>query len=236
MRRSWIHKRSLPSDAMGEDGHRIATAAAPGPALALLASVLLALSVTACGGSALGPGTTVERRDIPLHPGVAFKPEAPARRLHADADHDNDPGTPDIDAPGDQLNFTGRPAKGAERAAITALVRRFYAAALAENGTRACSLLYSPLAEAAVEDYTPPAGPEYLRGARDCEQVTAGIFRYYRPALVAEVPRLRVLKVLVKERAGIVLLGFGALPERKLPVIREGHTWRIDALQDSELS
>lgn len=220
---------------MGGTEHRISRAATPRPALSLLAAGLLALSVAACGGSALGPGTTVERRDIPLHPGVAFKPEAPARRLHADADHDNDPGKPDIDAPGDQLNFPGRPAKGAERATIATLVRRFYAAALAENGTRACSLLYSPLVEAAVEDYTPPAGPEYLRGARDCEQVTAGIFRYYHAALAAEVPRLRVLQVLVKGRAGIVLLGFGGLPERKLPVIREGHTWRIDAPQDSEL-
>ena len=44
-----------------------------------------------------------------------------------------------------------------------------------------------------------------------------------------------VTHILLKGRQGQVQLSFGPLPERKIPVSREGHSWRIAALLDSEL-
>ena len=88
-----------------------------------------------------------------------------------DADKDNDFGSPDLDPREGALGL-GRPAGEPERRAIVTAVERYYQAALAEDGSKACSLLYSSLAEAAAEDYGQPGGPEYLRGDTTCQQIT----------------------------------------------------------------
>jgi hypothetical protein len=154
-----------------------------------------------------------------------------ANYTKVDSDKDNDFGNPDIDRP---LEY-GQPAGEPDRKAIADVVRRYYAAALAGNGVKACSLLYSTLVEGAPEDYAVPGGPSYLQGARTCAAVERLLFRHFHAQLAAEVPKLRVRGVLLKERRAMALLSFAGLPERDIPVTREGHVWRISALLDDEL-
>jgi hypothetical protein len=153
-----------------------------------------------------------------------------------DRDGDNDSsGKSHYDSDDQRTADFGHPASGTERATIAALVRRFYAAAAAGNGEKACSMLYSVFAEAVPEDYgTSPPGPGYAR-ATTCPAVLTRVFAHFREQILSKAPKLQIAQVRVKRREGIVLLSFGALPERLIHVLREGRTWRIQALLDEEL-
>ncbi len=152
-----------------------------------------------------------------------------------DGDKDNDIGAAEDDTNNNlALNF-GQAASTTDRSAITALVKRYYAIALAGNAIKGCSMLFSTLAEAAAEDYGVPGGPEYARGAKNCQQVLSGVFRFYHARLAAEVPKLSVTRVRLKGRQGYAILSFAPFPEREISVDREGHAWKIGAFVDNEL-
>jgi hypothetical protein len=197
--------------------------------LALAAIIALA---GGCGSSS--PSSTSSAASSAATPQATTNASTVNEITTADTDRDNDFGSPDLDPREGALGL-GRPAGGPERMAIVTVIERYYRAALAEDGTEACSLLYSSFAESAAEDYGQPGGPEYLRGDKTCQQITSGIFRHYHGQLAAEVPRLAVAHILLKGRQGEVQLSFGRLPERKIPVSREGRNWRVAALLDSEL-
>lgn len=160
------------------------------------------------------------------------KKPAPTDR---DGDNDSSGGKSRYDSDDQRTADFGHPASSAEGATIAALVRRFYAAAAAGNGEKACSMLYSVFAEAVPEDYgTSPPGPGYARGTT-CPAVLTRVFTHFREQILSKSPKLQITQVRVMGRAGIVLLSFGALPERIIHVLREGQTWRIQALLDEEL-
>ncbi len=153
----------------------------------------------------------------------------------ADADKDNDLGAPDDDRSNNEVLGYGHAAVPSERRAIASLVERYYKAALAEDGANACSMLFSTLAEAVPEDYgQSPPGPTYMHGTT-CPAAVTALFKHYHRQLAIELPRLRVRSVRVDQRHGLVVLNFGALPERQISVEREGRIWRINTLLDSEL-
>lgn len=159
-----------------------------------------------------------------------------AEYARVDRDKDNDAEAPADDKTNAQaLNF-GHEATEPERRAIVALVKRYYAIALAGNGARACTMIYSTLAESVPEDYgsNEPPGPPYMKGAT-CPVVLDGMFKYFHAQLAVEVPLLRVTHVRLLQHQGTALLSFGDLPEREILVKRESHTWRMDALLDREL-
>jgi hypothetical protein len=200
----------------------------------LLAAAALAVAISACGST--DPHEGAGRVASRAHGGISTAPptEPVAAPAAADRDHDGDSGSADID-PANALGFAGRASRAPDRTAITALIKRYYAAALAQDGAKACGLFYSPLVEAAAEDYGVPGGPRYALGAKSCPEVATDVFHHFHAALVAEVPRLRVLRVLVRRRQGAALVGFGPLPERELSLILEGRRWRVSALGDREL-
>lgn len=205
--------------------------------LTLLATSALATSVVACGSTnstdrATGTSTKTSAGSATGGSSVAATDERPVTA--ADGDRDGDFGSPDVDPPSG-LGFSGHPAQASDRAAIIALVKRYYAAALAQDGAGACSLFYSRLVEAAKEDYGEPGGPSYTLGAKNCTEVATDVFHHYHALLAIEVPRLRVLSVLANRREAVALLGFGRLPERELSLIREGRRWRVGVLRDREL-
>lgn len=197
--------------------------------LALSVAVTVALVIAACGDTRTSPSTTSSSS-------AEGSDTAAAYQAKADADKDNDIGAPYDDKNNDRaLNF-GHEAHEPEKRIIAALVKNYYAIALAGNGAKACSMIYSPLAESAAEDYgsSKPPGPPYMKGTT-CTAVLDGLFRHFHAQLTAEVPLLKVTRVRLIEHHGTAILSFGTMPEREILVIREGHVWRMDALLDREL-
>src|SRR5690242_11761264 len=123
--------------------------------LALLLVSLFSLGVGACGGSSAGGGSGSASASATRHP---------AR------DRDDDGDKNDDDA---HVLYWGRAATGADQQAITTLIKRYYAAAAAEDGAQACSLLVPFVAEAVPENYGHQPG---LHG-RSCAVVMSKFFR-----------------------------------------------------------
>ena len=208
--------------------------------LALAGVALLCICITACGGSSKNAdSTTTSTSTKPLaekSPSTVPTETTPATpQTKADADKDNDVGAPYDDKQNNSVLDFGHEANASYTRTVTALIKRYYAAAYAENGARACSLIYSTLAESVPEDYgQSPPGPGYMSGT-SCPAVLTLLFKHFHPQLVIEYPKLRVARVRLVEHHGLAVLSFGSLPERQIPVAREGHTWKVEALLDSEI-
>lgn len=200
--------------------------------LALPASALLAAGLWACGDSSPRAGS------IPHASSSATASDlSPAPLVYkADRDKDNDISTPINDADNNGARNFGHAASAAERRAITTLIKRYYATALAGDGARGCSMIYSTIAESAPEDDSrEPGTPAYMHGAQTCAAVLTALFKHYHAQLAAEVPRLEVTRVRLKEHHGFALLSFGTLPEREISVLREGRVWKLSQIYDVEL-
>jgi hypothetical protein len=125
------------------------------------------------------------------------------------------------------LHF-GQRAAPDEARFVVALVRRYYAAAAAHDGSKACALLYSQLAEAVPKDYGKFPGPPALRGAT-CAVVMSKIFKQ-QPRRLTSTPH--VLQVRARGNQGLVLLRAGRRSERHLLIHREHGVWKVWALFD----
>jgi hypothetical protein len=194
---------------------------------------LLATGVCACGGASGGP-RIISR--VPASTATPASDTASAPNLtKPDADKDNDVGAPDDDT-SNNANLAGSSeASAAERRAIVALIERYYRVALAEEGAKACTMIYSTLAESVPEDYGSFAGPSYMRGTT-CPAVLTLLFKHFHSLLALQLPKLKVARVRLVEHHGTAVLNFGAaLPERQIAVTREGHVWRVGQLLDGEL-
>lgn len=208
--------------------------------LALLAVCLLSGCMVACGGSGKsttsGASTTVSSTKTDATGSTVPTDTTPAHvETKADADKDNDLEAPYDDTNNNStLNF-GHEANSADTRTITALIKRYYTAALAENGAKACSMIYSTLEEAVPEDYgQSPPGPSYMSGTT-CSAVLSLLFKHFHPQITLEYPKLVVARVRLVEHHGYAILHFGTLPERQIDVSREGHTWKIGQVLDSEV-
>jgi hypothetical protein len=209
--------------------------------LALLVVALLSGCIAACGGSGKVPATDSSTTastgtEIATVSTVPTDTTPAPVETKADGDKDNDLGA----AEGDDHNNNstldyGHEANVSDTRTITALVKRYYTAAYTENGAKACSMLYSTLEEAVPEDYgQAPPGPPYMSGTT-CSAVLTLLFKHFHPQLAIEYPKLVVARVRMVEHHAIVILRFGALPERQIGVTREGHTWKMSQLLDAEV-
>jgi hypothetical protein len=177
--------------------------------LVLLTVVALGLGAAACGSTGGATGSA--------------SPHAGKR------DRDNDGDNNDDDA--HILNY-GHAPSAVERAELTSLVRSYYAAAAAENGAKACWMLYPLISETLAEDYGhSPA----LRGTT-CAAVLAKLLKRRHQLLVAQSDTLKVYAVRVKGERALALLTFAVLAEmRQMLERRVGGTWKIAALSDNIL-
>jgi hypothetical protein len=200
--------------------------------LALCAIGLLGVYAGACGGASKGTASHVPSTTTT----IASSTSATSDYTKADSDRDNDGvGGPDGDTNNNGVLDFGHAANASDMRSITTLVQRYYAAAAAEDGAKACSMLYSTLAETVPEDYgTSPPGPAYARGTT-CPAVMTLIFKHAHDKIATKFSKLRVSRVRLKEHRGLAVLTFSGMPEREISVAREGHIWRITALLDSEL-
>ncbi len=236
----------------------------PGRILALLASLLLSMGLLACGENDTRTDPTVHRslrsRAFAVR-GVSA--DAPQAGRHLLGDYDNDDGryvvrgtdgdNDDSTSPPDRDNDSdsnsagrydsddghvadfGHAAPPADRQAIVALVKRYYAAAVAGDGARACSLFFSPLARTYPKDLAEGSTRPYLHGLTRCPEVASRLFEQYHAQLSLDSATLRVTDVRLSGKLGLVVLGFTKLPSRLIEVMREGRRWTMYALLDSEL-
>jgi hypothetical protein len=141
----------------------------------------------------------------------------------------------------DAVRRYGLEAGGGQLRAVSALVRHYYTVAAADNGAGGCSLLARSIARR--HDFTTVVPPEYSQVAtsslfRDssCARVESLLFELSRRTMVAAAkgdPVVTSLRILGQH--GVALLAFKNLPERQLPILREGGAWRVDALLDAEI-
>lgn len=202
--------------------------------LAVLA-VLVSVGLSACGSGGVTAGNTNSKATSNSSTSKnAFAP-APVNRA-VDADHDNDVGAPYDDANNSMALDFGHPASPTDRRVITHLVKRYYAAALASNGRKACSMLYSTLAEAAPEDDSrEPGSPPYMQNDYSCAEVLDDLFKHFHPQLAVELPVLKVTRVRVQDYNAFAFLSFGPLAERRISLSREGPVWKLSQIYDEEL-
>lgn len=201
------------------------------PPLTLLTAALLSICVSACGHTNGGTGSTSHS------PSTAATTSSTQVYTKADSDKDNDIGAPNDDPNNNTTLDYGHAASPADKQAVTGLIKRYYTAAEAGNGTYACSMIVSSLAKATAEDYGHGSGgPTYLSSGKTCPTVMALLFKHFHSQLTAELPKLNVARVRLNGDRGIAILNFGTMPERQISVGLEGHTWKVLALLDSELS
>lgn len=209
----------------------------------LVAIAAISAVVSACGGSSQKAGTTgispqdaaVTQASKDANPATYKYPRAKIE-TKTDADHDQDLGAPQDDVNPEQALGVSRQADAEDTRAVSKLIERYYAVAVAEDGAAGCAMLFPTLDESVPEDFgLSPPGPPYARGTT-CAGVLTLTFRHFHPQLALEVPHLTVARVLVYGRRNAeAVLHFGKLPERAIMVEREGSKWRLGALLDREM-
>jgi hypothetical protein len=151
-----------------------------------------------------------------------------------DGDGDLDGGRDDRYDGDDGIHNFGHAANKTELGAAEILIRSYYTKAIGGKSTQACSLVYRSLAESLPHDLG-QTGPSYLRGVTTCSEFVTRLFRQNRRQLAVYARRLRVADMRVAGTIGLVVLSLGGLPRRKIEVIRENDTWKLDSLIDTEL-
>jgi hypothetical protein len=121
----------------------------------------------------------------------------------------------------------GQPASAADSNQVAALIERYYAAAAAEEGAKACGMLFFVLAESVAEKYHWAPGPRYLNGADSCQAVLTRVFERFHAVL-----RLRpaVTVVRVSGDRARALLRWSELPTGYVEARREGSAWKLSNL------
>jgi hypothetical protein len=225
-------------------------------ALTLLMGALLALGTPACGSkqaksappasstfAALGGGASAQNLPY-LNDGDAEKKNDHdtdnASANHEDGDSDSVEeyeGTYDNNRyhDGDDSGILGwgHAVSAAEEREIAATVKRYYAAAAAEDGARACPMIVSILAGSVREDYGHgSAGPPYLRSGRTCPATMTLLFRHFHRSLKSPVAVTGARTSGEETRA---LLGSRTLPASTIAVRRERGAWKIAKLLGAPL-
>jgi hypothetical protein len=197
------------------------------PTVAFLATILLGVSVLACGGASKYPNSPphVSSNTASASAPASVATNPPSIQSHARSDSDND-----SDNDNDDYRY-GYAASAADKKAVTALVWRYYMAAEAGDGAKACTMIYSIFAEEIPEVHGEPPGPPALRGST-CAAVMSKLFKQHHRQLMADLAKLQVTDVRIRAHHALVLLGFKTVPPRTIRVHRERRVWKIDALLD----
>jgi hypothetical protein len=211
--------------------------------LALLVAALAGLSALGCGGSAgsgrVANSSATTTSDASTSGHSARTPEKATYFKHDDDEvmvsDDNSSVRGGSDDPA-FLAAHGEPARPADWQAIKVLVIRYYAVALASDGTAGCSLLSTGLATSLATSQAQGSRSPPSDGKVTCAAVLSSLFKYQHQRLIAELPTMGVTGVRVKGDSGFALLGFRAMPERQITVEREGGAWKLAVLFDSEVA
>lgn len=194
--------------------------------MALLAAALLSAGASACGGASKDTSSTSRSSSAAT--------VTPGGYLRNDGDKDPDDKDPTDKDPGLDdsalLAIYGGETSRAEMRAVTSVVKLYFAAATAEDGTQACPLLAAGLAaELSTSQSTQSVD-------KACAAPLSLLFKQQHQSLLADdAATMVVTAVHVKGDLGLAVLGFQSVPEAEILLQREGHVWKIDALFDSEM-
>jgi hypothetical protein len=177
--------------------------------LALLAAALLSITTIACGA---GASNEYSKQDGDYD-------------FDDVAGYHSGPTNDDLSL----LATYGHRAPPAEARAVTALVKRYYAASAAGDGATACTLLSASLAGGLASATSQP-----VRGAgTTCAGPMSLLLEHQHAQLAAkEVATMTVIAVHTKGDIGLAVLGFRTTPQSEMILVREGGAWRINALFD----
>jgi hypothetical protein len=193
---------------------------------------VLGLGLAACGGSNGDAASQTASNHAPSHRTKANGSASTATATNFSTrnnDRDNDGDHNDDDA--EVLEY-GHTANATDRRVSVTLVKRYYAAAAAEDGAKGCSMLAPFIAESIVEN---DGQAEELRG-RSCATVMHKLFKLHHRRLAEKNATLKILDVRVDGNKALAILEFPFIPEvRKLVERRVGSTWRLLEPLDSIL-
>jgi hypothetical protein len=215
--------------------------------LGLFVVALVSISVSACGGASKGTGSTSHASSnaaatngttpatTPSTTTTTTSSSTTGSSTTTTGNHAKDSNDGDSDSSSNDdvevLDY-GHAANAADERTITALLKRYHAAAAAGDGATACSQIFSLMAEAIVEDYGELAGPANLRG-KTCAIVLSKWFKLSHRKMVANAATLEVTGVRIKGKKGLALLRFGATGQpRYIPVRLEFGVWKIYSISD----
>lgn len=184
------------------------------------------LFVDGCGGAIVASRTETKREM-----GASTLPEPSGR----EADGDADGPTPDSYYDGDDLTFRayGAAASTSDARAVSALVTRYYAAAVTDDGVAACEMIGLVFAGRMIAQYRRAAA--VLRG-RTCQAIAATVFRQLHTQLSVDNATLKVGPVRVSGNRGYAFVGVeGTLPRSYLVIEREAGAWKVASLVETML-
>jgi hypothetical protein len=203
--------------------------------LGLLVGALVVVGITACGGVSKSASASSKASSGVSTSSGAASTSAVVTGGKAEGDYDNDD-NPHVRVDDDKpsIRSYGHEARPPDKATITTLVKRYYAAAAAGDGAKACAMISSGIARAVPLDYG-QSGPPYLHGGKTCAAVLSLLFKHDHGRLATEVPQLKVPSVRLEGNNGFVLLRFGRMPERQIAIEREGGVWKMEELIDGKM-
>jgi hypothetical protein len=211
------------------------------------------MSTIACGGTRAGTRSTIsfsppttEARFTTTTSSVI--PPGQALRGDGDADNPND-----IDGNGDSDRFSpggtdgdsdsptrasydlpdhddkatyayGHRPSAATASAIAILVKRYYEAASAGDGSAACAMMAPSFARSVPEDYGQVSGPSHLRGGKTCPAVMSLLFEHIRQQLAETIT---VLQVRVEGSTAQVVFSSRKMPASSIFLARQGGSWKV---------
>jgi hypothetical protein len=204
---------------------------------ALMTMALLGVCSVVCGCSSTSSNSQAssaeaESTSIPK-PSASLK--APQRPGINDTYDEDDKASRKVEENDDvEIEIYGHPANAAEWKVATAFVKKYYAAAAAENGAAACLLLDPLAANGLGGSYEKPSDPAYLHG-KTCAEVMTKLFKHRHKLMTAENAGLEVTDVRATNETDFILLAFKGIRERRfMGVQRNGHTFQLEALTDSQ--
>jgi hypothetical protein len=182
--------------------------------LALMICALVVFIGAGCGGSSKDVSSSAQLSDSSQTTGATGAHSSPSKRPPQNDDY---------------ISTYGQEASGADRQAILKLVENYYAAAVADDGARACTLIYSTLAKAVPEDYGKPPGPPDTRG-KTCAVVMSKFFKRAPGQPFSTLATTRTTGVRIIGDHAFVQLTSKSMPTGEISVLREGRSWKIETL------
>jgi hypothetical protein len=208
------------------------------PLSPLLATTLLAVALPACGGQTKpdhSTGTTgsTTRLTEQASPPAISPIDAPGGYVTEDGDTDGDDGLHASKAGQDDgpllASYGGRPSR-TEAHAIAMLVKRYYAASAAGDGTSACGLLSAEIAKGLESNLSHPEHSS-------CAVAISPLLAQQHQLLTLEDPAtMAIVGIHLRGNLALVALRFKRSFESSILAVREAGAWKIDAFSGSYMT
>ncbi|MFZ1154788.1 MAG: hypothetical protein WAN93_07785 [Solirubrobacteraceae bacterium] len=177
---------------------------------------LLGLGATACGSSKSTGSTSQAVSAVSTVSGTTTTTTSSSETSHPPQDDSH-------------ITTYGHEATEPDKREITQLVKSYYAAGLADDGAKACSLIYSPVAKSVPEDYGQSTTSSVLHG-KTCAVVLSKVFRHLPEQSTADLATTKVTGVRLSGDNGYVQLSSKMIPTGEMVVQRQGHVWKVGVL------